>query len=66
MSKNPGSNPWRRVLVYFGLAWPEGGEPRGKSRRSRYGGGFSLSSRLDEDIDDLRRRLEALERSAPE
>jgi hypothetical protein len=39
----PGSqNPaLRRVLVYFGLAWPEGGEPSGRSRSSRYGSHLS-------------------------
>ena len=58
-----GSSPDRRalnrVLVFFGLAHPEGGKPRTGLRRSRYG---RVSPRLDEDVDDLKRRLEALER----
>jgi hypothetical protein len=49
-----------RLLVYFGLAWREGGEPRGKKKRSRYAAG--ASARLDEDIDELRSRIAALER----
>jgi hypothetical protein len=57
---SPENSTLRRVLVYFGLAWREGGEPRGKNKRSRYAGG--ASARLDEDIDALRARVEALER----
>src|SRR4051794_39549088 len=51
----------RRALIYFGLARPEDGVPRrGAARRSRYG--VYVSPRLDEDVDELKKRLAALER----
>ena len=50
----------RRILIYFGLANPPGGQPRaGKRGRSRYS--VYVSRRLDEDVDELRARIAALE-----
>lgn len=43
---------WHRALVYFGLA--EDGGP------SRFGPG--VTGRLDDELDELRRRVDALER----
>jgi hypothetical protein len=44
----------------FGLARQENGAPRTGLRRSRYG--RTISSRLDEEIEELKRRLDELER----
>jgi len=54
----------RQALQHLGLAYAPDGEPPGDARgRSRYGAGTSaVSLRLDQDLDDLRRRVEALER----
>lgn len=46
------SSRWHRALVYFGLA--EDGGP------SRFGPG--VTGRLDDELDELRRRVDALER----
>ncbi len=56
------SSRLQRVGQYLGLVPPERGRPQsGKNRPSRYGG-MIVGARLDEDIDELRRRVEALER----
>ncbi|WP_380174350.1 hypothetical protein ACFEMC_05540 [Kineococcus sp. DHX-1] len=51
----------RRVMQYLGLSYAPGGEPR-KRGPSRYWAGRSVSRRLDEDLDELRRRVDDLER----
>lgn len=52
-----------RVLRYLGLAAAPGGRPLRSGRGpSRYAVGTSVTQRLDEDVDDLRARLDALER----
>jgi hypothetical protein len=48
-----------RVMQYLGLADDTGG-PRGRGL-SRYWTGRGVSRRLDEDLDDLRRRVAELE-----
>lgn len=55
---------WRRAAIALGLVHSEQGRPlTGDPKRlSRYGGGMTAPSpRLDEDIDDLRSRVAALE-----
>lgn len=55
---------WRRLTVALGLVYSEQGQPMSGSpkRASRYRrGAVSPSPRLDEDIDDIRARLAALE-----
>ena len=64
MVSNKGISAWRRLRVRLGWSFPEGGESRSGTSRSRYGRGYSVSARLDEDLDDLRHRVEALERLA--
>jgi len=52
---------WRRAGQYIGLLYANDGQPEQPGhRRSRYG--LRVSPRLDEDIDDLRARLDDLER----
>ena len=54
----------RRLGQTLGLVYPEAGAPLGGGpKRSRYG--LYVSPRLDQDLDDLRRRLEAIERDRP-
>lgn len=49
-----------RLGQRLGLVYPEDGSPaRDGQRRSRYG--LYVSRRLDQDLDDLRARLSALE-----
>jgi hypothetical protein len=56
----------RRVLDRLGLTYQPGGQPVDRRRKSRYDRGWSaVSSRLDEDIDELRARLERLEKDSP-
>ena len=53
----------RRIAHVLGLVHPPAGAPlEGRPRRSRYGP--AVWPRLDQDLDDLRARLEALERRA--
>jgi len=48
---------------YLALVYADDGRPqRGQARRSRYDRDPFVSPRLNEDVDDLRARLEALER----
>lgn len=49
---DPETSRWQNALVYFGLAE--------SANTSRYG--TAVSRDLDAEIDDLRRRLDALER----
>jgi len=57
------STAWRRLGQYLGLLDEDEDQPRrGNRKSSRYNRGQLASSRLDEDIDELRARLEALER----
>ncbi len=51
-SPDPETSRWQNALVYFGLAE--------STNTSRYGA--AVSRDLDAEIDDLRRRLDALER----
>ena len=51
-------SPLRRAMVFLGLAV----EPGVERDTSRYGAGTSVSRRLDEDLDELRARVEELER----
>jgi hypothetical protein len=54
---------FRRVGQYLGLVYADDGRPQQLGhRRSRYDCGPLGSPRLDEDIDDLRARLDDLER----
>ena len=54
----------RRLGQGLGLIYSETGAPlAGGPKRSRYG--LYVSPRLDQDLDDLRRRLEAIERDRP-
>ena len=54
---------WRRLGQYLGLIYADEGQPRPGGRgRSRYTQGAQVSPRLDADIDELRGRLDALER----
>ncbi|MEJ5915767.1 hypothetical protein [Pseudokineococcus sp. 1T1Z-3] len=56
-------SPGRRFLVWLGLVHPSGEEPlHGAKGTSRYGVGQHTSVRLDQDVDALRARVEALER----
>jgi hypothetical protein len=48
----------RRAMVFLGLAV----EPGAEAGSSRYSTGTSVSRRLDEDLDELRARVEELER----
>jgi len=51
----------RRLGQFLGLIYADDGQPRQPtSRRSRYGGPV-VSPRLDEDVDELRARIDALE-----
>jgi hypothetical protein len=57
--------PIRRSLQRLGLVYQPGGKPRrGNGRRSRYG--IYVSRRLDEDLEELRTRLDRLERGGTE
>jgi len=50
----------RKAAVYFGLADAAGDEPLpGAPRRSRYG--LNVRPRLDQDVDELLRRIKDLE-----
>jgi len=52
----------RRLGQYLGLIYADEGQPRQPiSRRSRYDRGPFVSPRQDEDVDELRGRLDALE-----
>ena len=54
-----------KISRYLGLSYAEGGRPHpGASLRSRYTRGWPLplSPRLDQDLDELRAQVEALER----
>jgi hypothetical protein len=54
-----------KISRYLGLSYAKGGRPlRGASLRSRYTRGWPLplSPRLDQDLDELRAQVEALER----
>jgi hypothetical protein len=53
-----------KAIYYIGLAQPPEGRPQtgNLNRSSRYG--FFVSRRVDEDIDDLRTRVAALEADA--
>lgn len=53
---------FRRVMVFLGLAYDPAAEPRGARGLSRYSVGTLVSRRLDEDLDELRARVEELER----
>lgn len=48
----------RRAMIFLGLAV----EPGAGLETSRYSAGASVSRRLDEDLDELRARVEELER----
>jgi len=53
-----------KISRYLGLSYAEGGRPfPGASLRSRYTRGWPLplSPRLDQDLDELRAQVEALE-----
>lgn len=58
-STSRGESAWRRALAYFGLAGSRHSQSPMSFRRSRYG--RTVSPRLDEDVEELRRRLAALE-----
>lgn len=50
----------RRAAVYCGLAYAPGDQPLpGGPRQSRYG--LYVNTRLDQDVDELVRRIEDLE-----
>ncbi len=52
----------RRLGQYLGLIYADEGQPRQPiGRRSWYDGGPFVSPRLNEDVDELRGRLDALE-----
>jgi len=54
------ASAWTRLLRGLGLVHAADGQPLpGAPRRSRYG--LYVSARLDQDLDDLRARLDALE-----
>ena len=59
----PARTSWgRRLAQRLGVVYREGGEPRpGGPARSRYDRGLQVSPRLDQDVDELRARLEAIE-----
>ena len=57
-SPGDGESPWQRALALFGLTRSRGSRSL-SFRRSRYG--RAVSPRLDEDVEDLRRRIAALE-----
>ena len=50
---------WRRALGRFGLARPNGQLALAGLRRSRFG--RHVAPELDHEIDELKRRIEALE-----
>jgi hypothetical protein len=57
---------FRRALDRLGFTYQPGGEPSTGKKRSRYDRGWSaVSARLDEDIDELRARIERLEKDSP-
>jgi hypothetical protein len=57
-----GQSKWRDALAALGLVYRRGGEPGPDApRASRYDRGAFVSPRLDQDIDELRARLAALE-----
>jgi hypothetical protein len=70
MPREPKANRPNRLLRirrYLGLAYAEGGRPLpGASLHSRYHRAWDLfnpmSPRLDQDLDELRAQIEALER----
>jgi len=58
-----GRGPFRRLTDSLGLTYRPGGQPAsGTPRVSRYTRGNGLSSRLDQDIDNLMSRVDELER----
>jgi hypothetical protein len=56
------NSAFRRLSTLLGLTYAPGAEPSANApSKSRYRRGFEVSPRLDEDLDDLRRRVAALE-----
>lgn len=62
MKQTPARSLLLRLGRRLGLIYQRNGQPSPQApKRSRYDRGLQASPRLDEDIDELRARLEALE-----